>query len=254
MFGIIYRQKRVDRQAKPCLFVIQENTPPDMVELLTPWHTNPTGVPYPICQEANGVLNFIDLDIWMWLKKIFTPKTASRLKKVLWSIFKTPGQWCKLLDRAQPATTLGDTLRTSVQGVFPSTSTPGEGEAKDLAMWLAKSGGVDVTDRCIVRALGCTCIALCVHCVVHALHCACIALCVHCVVHVCCVVHVDRMVCVMLCACVSPVGEMLRKNKCPRKFGALENETYSGPEKDWKFLNILITSLAQNMLGIVYIF
>ena len=38
------------------------------------------------------------------------------------------------------------------------------------------------------------------------------------------------------------------------KISTLENATYSGPEKCWKFLNILITSLAQNMLGIVYIF
>ena len=38
------------------------------------------------------------------------------------------------------------------------------------------------------------------------------------------------------------------------KISAPENITYSGPEKCWKFLNILITSLVQNMLGMVYIY
>ena len=60
-----------------------------------------------------------------------------------------------------------------------------------------------------------------------------------------------RIMCIA--SCVSPAGEMLRKkkNKHPGNFSTSENVTYSESEKCWKFLNILITSLAQNMLRIV---
>ena len=51
--------------AKPHLFEIEDFTAPDMVELLTLWHTNPAGVPYAIYQESDRTLNHSDVDIWM---------------------------------------------------------------------------------------------------------------------------------------------------------------------------------------------
>ena len=54
----------------------------------------------------------------------------------------------------------------------------------------------------------------------------------------------------VMCVCCASRWQ----GRCSGKISVPENVTYSGPEKCWKFLNILITSLAQNILGIVYIF
>ena len=91
------------------------------------------------------------------------------------------------------------------------------------------------------------------HCVCHIVCAMCITLLAPCASH--CwhrVHHIVSTMCVMslaLCACASRWW-----GRCSGKISAPENITYSGPEKCWKSLNILITSLTQNMMGTVYIF
>ena len=52
------------------LIKIPATTPADTLLLLRGWQVNPDGVPPAVCQEEDGSMNLLDVDIWLWIQTI----------------------------------------------------------------------------------------------------------------------------------------------------------------------------------------
>jgi hypothetical protein len=113
--------------------------------VLLGWQHNPEGIPLPIHGVSDGTLNISDIDVWMWLKKLFPmswPVNVS-LRAPLISLFSELGRWSDLVNSQECLTPQGATLRSSIRSPFAiaecdmSTILLGE-----LARWLARCGGL----------------------------------------------------------------------------------------------------------------
>ena len=67
--------QRCVNNPKPDWFGVSPGTAGDIVTVLQGWRHNPEGVPLLIDRESDGTLNISDIDVWMWLKKLF-PKSG----------------------------------------------------------------------------------------------------------------------------------------------------------------------------------
>jgi hypothetical protein len=113
--------------------------------VLRSWQCNPEGVPLPIRNESDGMLNTSDMDVWMWLKQL-SPKsrpTNSTMWASLISLFSEPGRWSGLVEPRECLTPQAETLRGSVTSPFPiagrDTATILHSE---IVRWLATYGGL----------------------------------------------------------------------------------------------------------------
>ena len=125
--------------------MIREDTPDDMQSMLHAWQCNPEGVPTAIRQEDDGSLNLSDVDIWMWLK-IITPSKGMMIRQQLMQLFGEAGQWPSLVDASKLLAPHGSELCNSTQTEYKFVSLlKAEMSLRDLAKWLGKYAGVNLT-------------------------------------------------------------------------------------------------------------
>ena len=130
---------------KPPCFKIREDTPDDMQSMLHAWQHNPEGVPTTLQQEDDGSLNLSDVDIWMWLK-IITPSKGMMIRQQLMQLFGEAGQWASLVDASKLPAPHSSELRNSTQTEYKFVSLlKAEMSLRDLAIWLGKYVGVNLT-------------------------------------------------------------------------------------------------------------
>ena len=104
---------------------------------------NPISLSCPICQDKHGLLNWDDIDIWLWLQAIVpvhNPKGA--FDHALWPIFQQPGRWNTLVGGMSYASVTPDMLQESMTAcwTWPEGSIVADPEA--LAAWLGMYVGV----------------------------------------------------------------------------------------------------------------
>ena len=130
---------------KPPCFKIREDTPDDMQLMLSLWQCNPEGVPTAIRQEDDGSLNLSDVDLWMWLKLI-TPSKGMMIRQQLMQLFGEAGQWASLVDASKLLAPHSSKLCNSTWTEYKFVSLlKVEMLLKDLAIWLGKYVGVNLT-------------------------------------------------------------------------------------------------------------
>ena len=95
---------------KARLITILPTTPVDTQPLLRGWQLNPDGVPPAVCQEDDGTMNLLDVDIWMWVQVIAPNVAAPTFKQVIWKLFQQPGHWAVLVGNQHIPPPVGDTL------------------------------------------------------------------------------------------------------------------------------------------------
>ena len=74
------------------LITILPSNPVDTQPLLRGWQLNPHGVPPAVCQEDNGTMHLLDIDIWMWVQLLALKAAASTFRWMIWKLFQQPGQ------------------------------------------------------------------------------------------------------------------------------------------------------------------
>ena len=113
--------------------------------MLLSWQRNPEDVPTAIRQEDNGSLNLSDIDIWMWLKLI-TPSKGMMIRQQLMQLFGEAGQWASLVDTSKLLAPHSSELHNSTRTEYKFMSLlKAEMLLKDLAIWLGKYMGVNLT-------------------------------------------------------------------------------------------------------------
>ena len=107
-----------NRSENATLMKILATTPADTLPLLRGWQVNPDGVPPAIHQEEDGLMNLLNVDIWLWMQTIAPSIAPVVFKWVLWKIFQEKGQWATLTKGITPPSLVGDTLRSSIKCQF----------------------------------------------------------------------------------------------------------------------------------------
>ena len=74
------------------LIIILLSTPVDTQPMLRGWQLNPHRVPPAICQEDDGTMHLLDVDVWMWVQVIAPKTTAPTFRRMIWKLFQQPGQ------------------------------------------------------------------------------------------------------------------------------------------------------------------
>ena len=125
------------------LITILPTTLVDTQPLLRGWQLNPDRVPPAVCQEDDGTMNLLDVDIWMWVQVIAPKVAAPVFKRVIWKLFQQPRQWAALVGNQRIPPPMGDTLRSSIRqpfdwGVHTASTVP----IGELAVWLAEHAGI----------------------------------------------------------------------------------------------------------------
>ena len=150
------------RSPHPC-FKIREDTPDDMQSMLSLWQHNPEGVPTAIQQEDDRSLNLSNVDIWMWLKLI-TPSKGVMIRQWLMQLFGEAGQWASLVDTSKLPAPHSSELRNSTQTEYKFVSLlKAEMSLKDLAIWLGKYAGVNLTHTAKIEEYAARALAKMVH-------------------------------------------------------------------------------------------
>ena len=145
MHAIMQQLCEAYQSKKPPCFMIREDTPDNMQLILSLWQRNPEGVPTAIRQEDDGSLNLSDVDIWMWLKLI-TPSKGMMIRQRLMQLFGEAGQWASLVNASKLLAPHSSKLRNSTQTEYKFMSLlKAEMSLKDLAIWLGKYVGVNLT-------------------------------------------------------------------------------------------------------------
>ena len=127
------------------LIMILPSTPVDTQPMLKSWQLNPHWVPPTVCQEDDGTMHLLDVDIWMWVQA--APNTATpTFWWMIWKLFQQPGQWALVGNTCIPPP-MGDTLRSSIKrpyewGAYTLSTAP----IGELVLWLATSTGI-TTER-----------------------------------------------------------------------------------------------------------
>ena len=116
-----------------------------MQSMLSLWQHNPEGVPTAIQQEDDRLLNLSNVDIWMWLKLI-TPSKGVMIRQQLMQLFGEAGQWASLVDASKLLAPHSSELRNSTRTEYKFVSLlKAEMSLRDLAIWLGKYAGVNLT-------------------------------------------------------------------------------------------------------------
>ena len=145
MHAIMWRLYEAYQSKKPLCFKIRGDTPDDMQSMLSLWQQNLEGVPTTIQQEDDRSLNLSDVDIWMWLKLI-TPSKGMMIWQRLMQLFGEAGQWASLVDASKLLAPHSSKMHNSTWTEYKFVSVlKAEMLLKDLAIWLCKNGGVNLT-------------------------------------------------------------------------------------------------------------
>ena len=145
MHAIMRQLHEAYQSKKPLCFKIREDTPDNMQLMLSLWQRNPEGVPTTTRQEDDGSLNLSNVDIWMWLKLI-TPSKGMMIRQWLIQLFGEASQWSSLVNANKLLAPHSSKLHNSTQTEYKFVSLlKVEVSLRDLAIWLGKYAGVNLT-------------------------------------------------------------------------------------------------------------
>ena len=91
-------EKAQAHASKPAPFMIQPGIMKELTTMMQTWLMNEAACPPAVMQEPDNTLNILDVDFWLWYRKV-TPKGMAHAFKIkFWEMFNIPGYYnCKIL-------------------------------------------------------------------------------------------------------------------------------------------------------------
>jgi hypothetical protein len=136
----IARAKRLDP------FVIPIGIAKELSSMMTTWLMNESACPPAVRQESDKTLNLLDVDFWLWYRKV-TPKDMTRAFKMrFWEVFSTPGMYDILTESQYTVPNSNDgSMRLRAQAACPEWN-EGTDEDVKILIWLSVHAGL--TSEC----------------------------------------------------------------------------------------------------------
>ena len=137
--------------SRPAPFVIPSGIAKELISMMQTWLMNEAACPPAVRQEPDNTLNLLDVDFWLWYRKV-TPKGMAHAFRIqFWETFSAPRMYDILTDNQY-------TLPNSNDGCMQlraPTACPewNEGTDEDITVlhWLSKNTGL--TSECITEVI-----------------------------------------------------------------------------------------------------
>lgn len=146
------KHEKAQAHAKlPEAFVIPIGIAKELSSMMATWLLNEAACPPAVRQESDRTLNLLDVDFWLWYRKV-TPKGMSHaFKNSFWEVFNTPGMYDILTESQYKVSNSSDgSMRLRMQTACPEWKEGADEDAKIL-IWLSVHAGL--TSECATEVI-----------------------------------------------------------------------------------------------------
>ena len=123
----------------------------ELTSMMQTWLMNEEACPPAVRQEPDNTFNLLDVDFWLWYRKV-TPKGMAHAFKIkFWETFSTPGCYDILIDDQYKMPNSNDgCMRLRAPTACPEWNEGTDEDAKVL-QWLSKHAGL--TSECVSEVI-----------------------------------------------------------------------------------------------------
>ena len=114
----------------------------ELTSMMQTWLMNEATCPPAVRQEPDNTLNLLDIDFWLWYRKV-TPKGMAHAFKIrFWETFNAPGTYDILTDNQYKLPNSNDgCMRLRAPTACPEWN-EGTEEDEKVLHWLSKNAGL----------------------------------------------------------------------------------------------------------------
>ena len=144
-------EKAQAHAARPAPFVIPPGIMKELTSMIQTWLMNEAACPPTVRQEPDNTLNLLDVDFWLWYRKV-TPKGMAHAFKIrFWETFSTTGTYDILTDNQYKLPNSNDgCMRLRAPTTCPKWKEGTEDDEKVLH-WLSQNTGL--TSECVTEVI-----------------------------------------------------------------------------------------------------
>ena len=131
--------------------MIQPGMAKELTSMMQTWLMNEAACPPAVRQEPDNTLNLLDVDFWLWYRKV-TPKGMARAFRIrFWETFNAPRMYDILTDNQYKLSNSNDgCIRLRAPTTCPKWN-EGTEEDEKVLHWLSRNAGL--TSECVTEVI-----------------------------------------------------------------------------------------------------
>ena len=123
----------------------------ELTSMMQTWLMNEAVCPPAVRQEPDNTLNLLDVDFWLWYRKVTPKGMACAFRIRLWEMFNTPGMYNILTDNQYKLPNSNDgCMQLRAPTACPKWN-EGTDEDEKVLHWMSKNAGL--TSECITEGI-----------------------------------------------------------------------------------------------------
>ena len=123
----------------------------ELTSMMQTWLMNEAVCPPAVRQEPDNTLNLLDVDFWLWYRKVTPKGMACAFRIRLWEMFNAPGMYDILTDSQYKLPNSNDgCMQLRAPTACPEWN-EGMDEDEKVLHWLSKNAGI--TSECITEVI-----------------------------------------------------------------------------------------------------
>ena len=144
-------EKAQARASRPTPFMIQPGIVKELTSMMQTWLMNKAVCPPVVRQEPDNTLNLLDVDFWLWYRKV-TPKGMARAFKIrFWETFNAPRTYDILTDNQYKLPNSNDGCMWLRAPTACLKWNEGTEEDEKVLHWLTQNAGL--TSECVTEVI-----------------------------------------------------------------------------------------------------
>ena len=139
--------------SRPAPFVIPSGIAKELTSMMQTWLMNEAACPPAVRQEPDNTLNLLDVDFWLWYRKVTPKGMACAFRIRFWETFNAPRTYNILTDNQYKLPNSNDgCMRLRAPTACPEWN-EGMDEDEKVLHWLSKNAGL--TSECVTELTVC---------------------------------------------------------------------------------------------------
>ena len=136
---------------RPTPFMIPSGIMKELTSMMQTWLMNEAACPPTVRQEPDNTLNLLDVDFWLWYRKV-TPKGMAHAFKIqFWETFSTTGTYDILTDNQYKQPNSNDGCMWLRAPTACPKWTEGTEDDEKVLHWLSQNAGL--TSECVAEVI-----------------------------------------------------------------------------------------------------
>ena len=137
--------------SQPAPFMILPGIMKELTSMMQTWLMNEAACPPTVRQEPDNTLNLLDIDFWLWYRKVTPKGMACAFKIRFWEMFSIPGTYDILMDNQYKLPNSNDScMRLRAPTACPKWN-EGTEEDEKVLHWLSQNAGL--TFECVAEVI-----------------------------------------------------------------------------------------------------